>query len=80
MSRAVLQALNAAEVDETPDMSPEAQAGMILAFCIVAFVLVLLGAYSVFLTSKIKLLNADLLRLGKRVKEMEMEKDDDDIE
>ncbi len=78
MSRALLQALNAVEVDETPDMSPEAQAGFILAFCIVAFVLLLLAAYSVFLTGKVKQLAADLQRLTKRVKEVE--KDEDDLE
>ena len=78
MSRALLQALNAVEVDTTPDMSPEAQAGFILGFCIVAFLLLLLAAYSVFLTDKIKQLNADLLRLTKRVKEVE--KGEDDIE
>jgi len=78
MSRALLQALNAVEVDTTPDMSPEAQAGFILGFCIVAFLLLLLAAYSVFLTGKIKQLNADLLRLTKRVKEVE--KGEEDIE
>ena len=78
MSRAILQALNAAQVDETPSLTPEAQAGFILGFMVVAFVLLLLGAYAVFLTGKIKQLNMDLVKLTKRVKEME--KDDDDLE
>lgn len=78
MSRALLQALNAAQVDETPALTPEAQAGFILAFMVVVFVLLLLAGYAVFLTGKIKLLNSDLAKLTKRVKEME--KDEDDME
>ena len=78
MSRSLLQALNAVEVDNTPDMSPEAQAGFILGFCVVACVLLLLAAYSVFLTGKVKQLAADLQKLGKRLREVE--KDQDDLE
>ena len=72
----MLQAsLNAVPTDTTPSLTPEAQAGFILGFMVVAFTLLLLGAYSVFLTSKFKLLGHDLTRLEKRIRELEKAED-----
>lgn len=106
MSRALLQALNAVPVDDSPALTPEAQAGFILGFVVVAFVLnssecsgtsrienpslllrarlfarfalLVLGAYAVFLTGKIKQVYKDMEKLEKRLREVEM-KDDDDM-
>ena len=77
MSRALRQALNAVPTDDAPALTPEAQAGFILGFVVVAFALLVLGAYSVFLTDKFKQVYKDMGKLEKRLRELELKDDDE---
>ncbi len=63
--------------DDAPALTPEAQAGFILGFVVVAFALLVLGAYSVFLTDKFKQVYKDMGKLEKRLRELELKDDDE---
>lgn len=75
--RSLLQSLNAIQTDSTSELSPEATAGFILGFVVVGFALVLTSCYLVFLTSKVKVLDAKLVLLQKHPK---LQKTDADME
>lgn len=66
--RSLLQSLNAIQTDSSSELSPEATAGFILGFVIVGFALVLMSCYMIFLTSKVKILDAKLALLEKHPK------------
>ena len=74
-ARSLLQSLNAIQTDSSSELSPEATAGFILGFVIVGFALVLVSCYMVFLTSKVKVLGAQLALLEKHPKLQKTEAD-----